>query len=47
MLTQQIQEQIRLGVLSFRRIAEYFSVPISDVTTIWEEMCEAELAEDR
>lgn len=43
--TELIQEQIRLGVMSFRQIAEYFNVTIADVNTIWEEMCEQEFSE--
>ena len=43
--TELIQDQIRLGVMSFRQIAEYFHVSLSDVNTIWEEMCEQEFSE--
>jgi len=37
-----IQEDIELGVLSFRSIAKKYCVPISWVTTAWDSLCEQE-----
>jgi len=37
-----IQEDIELGVLSFRSIAEKHNVPISWVTAGWDLLCEQE-----
>ena len=37
-----IQEDIELGVLSFRSIAKKHNVPISWVTNAWDLLCEQE-----
>jgi hypothetical protein len=41
-----IEEDIRLGVLSFRKIAEKHHVPFSFVDTVWEQMCENEMGDE-
>ena len=42
-----IQEDISLGVLSFKQIAEKHNVPTSWVDAAWEALCEQELLEDQ
>lgn len=39
-----IQDDIRLGVLSFKLIAVKYGVSIHTVNMIWDEMCEQENA---
>lgn len=41
-LAIDIEEDISLGVLDFRRIAEKYDIPVSWVNQIWEQMCEQE-----
>ena len=40
-----IQDEIRLGVLSFKEIAKLHKVTQHFVNQVWEEMCAAEFAE--
>lgn len=37
-----LQDEIRLGVLSFQEIARKYEVPVSWVQEAWEELCEQE-----
>jgi hypothetical protein len=41
-LIEDIQNEIRLGVLSFKAIAIKYEVAYGDVMDVWYEMCEQE-----
>ena len=41
----EIEDQIRLGVLSFQAIAVQFKVSYHFVNTVWEQMCANEFQE--
>lgn len=41
----RIQEEIRLCVLSFDKIAEKYGTTYHHVNLVWEAMCETELSE--
>lgn len=43
-ITTAIQDDIRLGVISFAAIAAKYSVSLSAVNLIWDEMCQQEFA---
>lgn len=46
-LTDQIQADIQLGVLSFAQIAEKHLVPVSWVFEAWDLLCEQEAEEEQ
>lgn len=39
----QVQDEIRLGILGFGKIAEKYNVSLHFVNSVWEQMCEEEL----
>ena len=45
-LVFDIEDDIRLGVLSFKQIAEKYSVSAYVVEMVWEQMCEQEFQEE-
>ena len=45
-LVYDIQEEIRLGVLSFAAIAKKYNVPQYIVNDVWDEMCHSEMSQE-
>lgn len=45
-LIMSIEDDIRVGSLSFRQIAEKYQVEFDMVNQVWEQMCEQESSED-
>lgn len=45
-LVFDIEDDIRLGVLSFKQIADKYSVSIDVVNMIWNDMCEQEFQDE-
>jgi hypothetical protein len=45
-LINNVQDDIRIGVLSFKAIANKYGITTSDVNLVWDQLCETEFAED-
>ena len=45
-LIMSIEDDIRLGVLSFQKIADKYNAPLKFVTDVWDSMCETEFFQD-
>lgn len=45
-LTQRIENEIRIGLLSFRAIATFFDVSIQEVNDVWDAMCQTEFVDE-
>lgn len=45
-LVFDIEDDLRLGVLSFKQIAEKYSISIDVVNAVWEQLCEQEFQDE-